>query len=126
MAVRSCGKVDFVKLPNADRAIVTESKVVGYLLSADHPDGRSKATFFSDFGFRAQQWGAFAKALLDHGSAGDVTAVANADYGTRYSVDGGIKTPDGRNPRIRTVWIADSEHAAPRLITAHPVRKHHV
>jgi len=92
--------------------------VVRYLLLADHPDG-SKGTFFADFGFRAQQWGAFAKAPIDQGSAGDVTAVAKSGYGTRYSVDGPIKTPDGRNPRIRTVWIADSEHAAPRLITAH-------
>ena len=116
----------FVKLPNTDRAIVAQSKVIGYLLSADHPDGRSKAMFFTDFGFRVQQWGAFAEALLDHGSAGEVTSVARSDYGTRYSVDGAIKTPDGRNPRIRTVWITDPDHAAPRLITAHPLRKHHV
>lgn len=115
-----------MKLPHADRAIVAESKVVGYLLSADHPDGRSKATFFSEYGFRARQRGAFAGALLDHGSSGDMTSVAKSGYGTRYSVDGAIKTPDGRNPRIRTVWITDSEHAAPRLITAHPLRKHHV
>ncbi len=114
-----------MKLPNADRAIVAESKVVGYLLSAHHPDGRSKATFFSDFGFRAQQWFAFSNALRDHGRTGEVTEVARSDYGTRYSVDGAIKTPDGRNPRIRTVWITDSEDAAPRLITAHPLRKHH-
>lgn len=115
-----------MKLPNADRAIVAESKVVRYLLSADHPDGRSKATFFSGFGFRAQQWGAFARALLDQGSTGDVTTVAKSEYGTKYSVDGSIRTPDGRNPRVRTVWITDSEHAAPRLITAHPLRRHHV
>lgn len=118
--------VGLTKLPNADRAIVAESKVVRYLLSADHPDGRSKATFFADFGFRAQQWGAFAKALLDHGSSGDVAAVSTSGYGTRYSVDGAIETPDGRDPRIRTVWITDSADAAPRLITAHPLRRHHV
>ena len=82
--------------------------------------------FFSDFGFRAQQWGVFAEPLLDHGSAGEVTSVARSDYGTRYSVDGAIKTPDGRNPRTRTVWITDFEHAAPCLITAHPLRKHDV
>lgn len=115
-----------MKLPDADRAIVVESKVVRYLLSADHPDGRSKATFFADFGFCARQWSAFARALLDHGSSGDVTAVVRSGYGTRYNVDGHIKTPDGRNPRIRTVWITDSEHDAPRLITAHPLRKHDV
>ena len=112
-----------MKLPNAGRAIVDESKVVEYLLSARHPDGRSKATFFSGFGFRGQRWVAFARALRDHGSHGEVTGVSRSDYGKRYSVDGAIETPDGRNPRIRTVWIVDSERDAPRLVTAHPLRK---
>ena len=31
-----------------------------------------------------------------------VTSLATSDYGTRYSVDGVIETPDGRNPRVRT------------------------
>ena len=112
-----------MKLPNANRAVVDESKVVEYLLSARHPDGLSKATFFSGFGFRAQRWMAFARALRDHGNIGEVTGVSRSTYGTRYSVDGAIETPDGRNPQIRTVWIVDSEGEAPRLITAHPLRK---
>ena len=61
-----------MKLANADRAIVDESKVVEYLLSARHPDGRSKATFFLGFGFRVQHWEGFARALRDHGSTGEV------------------------------------------------------
>ena len=65
-----------MKLPNANRAIVDESKIVEYLLSARHPDGRSKAAFFSGFGFRAQRWVAFARALRDHGSTGEVTGVS--------------------------------------------------
>ncbi len=34
-------------LPNAERAVVSERKVVDYLLSETHPDGRGKARFFS-------------------------------------------------------------------------------
>lgn len=92
-----------MKLPNAGRAVVDESKVATYLLSTAHPDGRSKATFFARFGFRVQRWEAFARALRDHANNGEVSVVARSDYGTRYSVDGIIETPDGRNPRIRTV-----------------------
>lgn len=112
-----------MKLVNADRAIVDESKVVEYLLSTRHPDGRSKATFFAGFGFRVQQWERLARALRDHGRIGEVARVSRSDYGTRYSVDGAMESPDGRNPRIRTVWIVDSDDGAPRLITAHPLRK---
>jgi hypothetical protein len=39
-------------LPNAAAAIVARSKVVDYLLSETHPDGRGKARFFSDRGSR--------------------------------------------------------------------------
>ena len=61
------------ELPGARRAVVNSKKVVDYLLSAEHPDGRSKATFFSGFGFRAERWEVLAEALRDHGVKGDVT-----------------------------------------------------
>ena len=111
-----------MKLPRARRARVDEGKVVGYLLSTHHPDGRSKAAFFGSFGFSAARWELLADALRDHGRNGEVTSIATSDYGTRYSVDGIIETPDGRNPRVRTVWLVD-ENGAPRLITAHPLRR---
>ncbi len=114
-----------MKLPGADRAIIDESKVVDYLLSESHPDGRAKAAFFSAFGFRVQRWRTFAAALRAHGASGEVTRMSESDYGPRYSVDGAIETPDGRSPRVRTVWIIDSERRAPRLITAHPLRRFH-
>jgi hypothetical protein len=111
-----------LKLPRARWAWVDEDKIVGYLLSSQHPDGRSKAVFFGSFGFSAARWELLADALRDHGLNGDVTSVATSDYGTRYSVDGKIETPDGRNPRVRTVWLID-EREEPRLITAHPLRR---
>ena len=111
-----------MKLPRARRARVDESKVVGYLLSTHHPDGRSKAAFFGSFGFSAARWELLADALRKHGTNGDVTSIAASDYGTRYSVDGVIATPDGRNPRVRTVWLID-ERGEPRLITAYPLRR---
>ena len=112
-----------MKLPNADQAIVDESKVVQYLLSVNHPEGQSKAAFFSMLGFREHRWKTFARALRDHGDAGEVTDVSRSRYGTRYSVDGPIETPSGRRPRVRTVWIVDPERGAPRLITAYPLRR---
>lgn len=112
-----------MKLPNADQATVDESKVVEYLLSTSHPEGQSKAAFFSMFGFRAHRWQTLARALCDHGSAGEVAEVSRSHYGTRYSVDGPIETPSGRKPRVRTVWIVDREPGAPRLVTAYPLRR---
>ena len=42
-------------------------------------------------------------------------------FGPRYHVDGIIETPDGRNPKIKTVWQVDIGSNSPRLITAHPL-----
>ena len=114
-----------MKFPDADRAIVDESKVVDYLLSEHHPDGRAKAAFFSALGFRPQRWRTLARALRAHGASAEVAGMSEWDYGRRYSVDGVIETPDGRNPQVRAVRIIDSERSAPRLVTAHPLRRLH-
>lgn len=114
-----------LKLPNAHQARIERAKVTNYLLSTSHPDGRSKAAFFSRFGFEAEQWQNFVAALCDHGTNNEIVEVAVSDYGTRYSVDGIIKTPDGRNPHVRTVWIIDTADNAPRLVTAYPLRREH-
>ncbi len=112
-----------MKLPNAGQAHVDETKIVDYLLSESHSDGRSKAAFFFSFGFDRTRWRELAAALRSHGAANEIASIQTSDYGTRYMVDGIIKTPDGRNPRIRTVWIVDNVNDEPRLVTAHPLRR---
>jgi hypothetical protein len=42
-------------------------------------------------------------------------------YGLRYTVDGPMRAPDGRAPRVRTVWIVEPGDISARLITAHPL-----
>ena len=112
-----------MKLPKGRYARVERAKVVNYLLSQSHSDGRSKAAFFLSFGFAQKQWRTLAEALRIHGATNEIAGMETSDYGTRYMVDGIIETPDGRNPWIRTVWISDNLNAEPRLVTAHPRRR---
>jgi hypothetical protein len=107
-------------LPDAERARVDRSKIVDYLLSLSHPDGSSKAAFFMRFGFRAEEWETLASALKEVGASNPVTARVESPQGTRYTVDGLLRTPDGRAPLVRTVWIVEPG-SPPRLITAHPL-----
>ena len=97
--------------------------MVDYLLSSGHPDGSSKARFFEKFGFHLFDWMVFAAALLEHGQVNPVANVVETGYGRRYSVDGQIRSPDGRNPTIRTVWITETGLEFPRLITAYPLEE---
>ena len=109
-----------MKLPNANRAIVNREKITEYLLCSAHPDGYSKSVFFAQFGFTLERWKIFAESLCNHGATHKVAKVVESAYGTRYSIDGSIKTPDGRNPKVRTVWIIEKHAVIPRLITAYP------
>jgi len=109
-----------MNLPNADQAQVDRKKITEYLLCTSHPDGSNKAIFFSQFGFTLENWKILAESLRKHGATYNVTKVVESEYGTRYSVDGLLETPDSRNPSIRTVWIIEKQSTIPRLITAHP------
>jgi len=115
-----------VKLPNAEQAYIDPVKVTGYLLSFDHPRGRSKADFFSRFGFHRDRWEVLAEALRIHASRHRVANTVDSVNGIRYTVDGRLDTPDGRNPSVRAVWVVEDLSAYPRFITAYPLRRSNV
>ncbi len=48
-------------LPDGSNARVDCAKVIGYLLSSSHPDGRGKAAFFIRCGFKVEEWIEFAE-----------------------------------------------------------------
>lgn len=108
-------------LPFADDLRVDRAKIVDYLLSPSN--GRGKAQFFMRYDFTPEAWGALADALMAQARCFPVVAAVDSPYGTRYSVDGAIDTPSGREPRprVRTVWIWESGSTHLRLITAHPI-----
>lgn len=110
-----------MKLPNADLALVERAKITEYLLDVEHRYGSSKARFFSEFGFEIEKWEVLADALREHGQHHDVTQTRKTRWGPRYEIDGELNAPDGRSPRIRSVWQLDAGEIAPRLITAYPL-----
>lgn len=106
-------------LPASTILKVDESKVVSYLLNMSNSHG--KATFFLGFGFRPDTWKGMAEALKQQARSNPVTSAVDSLYGTRYSVDGELETPSGRRPKVRTVWIRETDSDELRLITAHPI-----
>jgi hypothetical protein len=112
-----------MKLPNAESVVVEQEKICGYLLNEQHRYGAGKAKFFTDFGFTLASWNELADALREHGQQHEVSKEKETGFGPRYEVDGELQAPDGRRPRIRTVWQVDLGETAPRLITAHPLEE---
>jgi hypothetical protein len=113
-------------LANALQAIVPEAKILRYLLSLDHPKGKSKAKFFLSFGFTTAQWDVFADALRDHAIDNPLVEInREAEFGVRYVVEGTLITPDRRNPKVCVVWYKEKDDTTelPRLVTAYPADK---
>jgi len=112
-----------VKLPNADKLVVERDKIADYLLNSGHRYGASKARFFSGFGFQMERWEQLAQALRHHGQTHEVKRTQETGFGPRYQVEGPLHAPDGRSPRVRSVWQWDHGEVAPRLITAYPLEE---
>ena len=111
-----------MQLPNASQAVLSSAKILDYLLSDSHPDGRSKARFFASHGFSKSDWGQLAAALRSHALSHPVRQAVETHFGVRYVIEGGLSSPDGRTPSIRTVWFIRSGHEIPEFVTAYPVR----
>lgn len=110
-----------MKLPNAGGAKVDSKKLAGYLLSSTHPVGRSKAQFFLAVGFRETEVVILERALLEVARTGEVAETQTSAHGVKYTVDGAITTPSGRQVTLRTIWIVDAGDTCPRFVTAYPV-----
>jgi hypothetical protein len=108
------------RMPGAPSAYVEEKKVTDYLLSLEHPDGHAKAVFFMSFGFRAEDWESLSEALLRHALENELVDEEETPFGVQYVVEGSLRTPDGRDPTVRSVWEERAGGRGPRLITAYP------
>ena len=107
-----------MNLPNAASAIVERSKVVGYLLSSEHPAGRAKARFFGAFGFTLGSREILVEALRRHAAVNLVSQVDSTAFGKEFGVEGPLSCPDGRTPGLRSIWSVAEGADQPRLVTA--------
>ncbi|GJE74766.1 DUF6883 domain-containing protein [Methylorubrum suomiense] len=101
---------------------VAEDKLVKYLLDINHPVGGPKAKFFLNFGFSPSAPEAFAAALAAHPWLNTQGRLMTPPIGLpRLTFEGPLAAPDGREPRVRTVWEIVSDDTA-RFLTAYPCR----
>lgn len=107
-------------LPHADHAFIDDRKIVGYLLDAAHPVGGPKAAFFASFGFSIDKPEVLAERLREHVLQNDAVALPPTRHGTKYEVRGPLFCPDGRQPRVKSIWMIRTGETHPRLVTAVP------
>lgn len=107
-----------MRLPHYEQAVISDEKIVNYLLSSTHPVGQFKAKFFRTLGYGADNWEQFKndiKALL----VNDAILKEKTEFGQKYEVAGMVRGPL-KTANIVTVWIILNDDELPRFITAHP------
>lgn len=109
-----------MKIPNAERAIITQEKITLYLLNVEHKRGGSKAVLLTSFGYTADDWSRLADNLRSYHLTADITLVRETAYGTRYEIRVPLITPDGRSLTVRSIWQIDVGTDMPRFITLFP------
>ena len=105
-----------------ERAVVRDSKLSDYLLSPVHGVGRYKARFLMSRGFDPANLDAVREAILAHLAASPDATGGGTEFGTKYVVTGTLKTPDGRDPLVRSVWFESTPGGEVLLVTLYPVR----
>ena len=94
-----------MKLPLAHLAVIAEAKLVDYLLSPVHRRGKSKAAFFTAHGFSREHWVELAEALLKHALDHEIATHQETLFGTRYVIDGALRSPSGQDLQVRAAWF---------------------
>ena len=90
-----------MKLPNFENAVVSSTKLEGYLLSEVHPVGRANALFLKNLGYDDTDPYILEWDLLSFAGEENVSHVQASEFGTKYIIDGMIRTLSGATVTMR-------------------------
>ena len=99
--------------------VIDAAKVRDYLLSLDHPVGKSKAALFLMCGFVAACPELLAESLFAHASPDHLTHRVETPFGTKWIFEGSLLAPASEVARIRSVWITRTDASFAELVTAY-------
>jgi hypothetical protein len=108
-----------MRLPYAEQAVVEESKVERYLLSATHAHGRHKQRVFAAAGYNARS---LANALLRVARESDDAEELPSPFGQKFAVRGLIPSRSG-SLAVVTIWMLREGKPPPYFVTAYPAKR---
>ena len=109
-----------MRLPNADRAVIDQAKLHGYLLSLNHPVGRFKAAFFLTLGYTPEDWRQLEADFRGQHLTQDATLDEHTQYGQKYVIRATLVGPTGNSAEVVSVWVVRTGEEFPRFLTAYP------
>lgn len=106
-------------LPNADQAFIDSRKLVNYVLSDNHEEGKHKALVFKVvLGITASNADELKNRILQEIRRNPAKIGKEDQYGKRYSVEF-TWTRSGRTATVLTSWIILTNENYPRLTSCY-------
>lgn len=95
-------------LPNHDRAVIEDDKLVSYALDPQSERGQHKARVFeSALGFNLSNWIQFKQAILEMLPHHNARLTTETTFGKKYEVVLPITGANGRTVDVVTIWQFD-------------------
>jgi len=110
-----------MQFKNNISVIIPIEKLTNYLLNETHPVGKSKAKFFIKHGYTLNNIDELKKQLTYLIENNDIKETIETEYGSKYIIDGHIKSTIETKIRIRTIWIIENSMNEIRFITCYPI-----
>ena len=108
-----------MKLPNADRAVISEANLRDYLLNEGHPDNRGKARVLRALGYTQANWRRLEQDLREQHVEQDGRSGNPSKYGPTHRIAATLRGPEGTATMI-SIWILRSGEDSPALVTLYP------
>jgi hypothetical protein len=107
-----------MKLPNGDQAVVTDKKLLGYLLNPNHRDGKDHALLFDRLlGINLTNAHLLYDALIKAAVGEDALPGQPSPYGDKYEIRFQMTSSRG-SYTVLSVWMIRPAVPAPHLVTA--------
>jgi hypothetical protein len=107
-------------LPNAEHARIDPRKLRDYALNPEHALGRYKAEFFGQMGYTAANWQQLERDIREQHLSQPAERGQSSPFGTKYTITGIVRGPNGTNRQVTTVWIFRAGNDFAELVTIEP------
>ena len=113
-------KLEYVKLPNGERADVPVEKLTEYVLNPDHPRGGHKSIVFqSALGITRERADFLRDRLIEAAAQSEASSRGHNGYGESYTIIFSVVGLNGNLDFIKSGWQIDDGTDVPRLVSCY-------
>ena len=108
-------------MPCRENADIAWSKIVGYLLNDQRPEGQDQARVLKRYGYSEGNALELWRTLLTLARSTEYVESSTTRHGIKYVFEDEIPTPSGKPLHLRMIWQINHGSQVPHFVTAYPI-----